>query len=880
METAEIRKLFEEYFSQRGHTACASVSLIPAGDPTLLFVNAGMVPFKDTFLGTEKRGYTRATSCQKCLRISGKHNDLENVGRTARHHTFFEMLGNFSFGDYFKSEAIKYAWEFLTEVVALPKSRLWVTIFEDDDEAGKLWAELTDINPQRILKMGAKDNFWAMGETGPCGPCTEIHYFLGEDVNSQSEEDFRADNGDYLEIWNLVFMQYNRDISGALNPLPKPSVDTGMGLERIAAVKQGVLANYDTDLFRAIIACGEQLSGASYVGKSYQPSVSAEYLSDVALRVAADHARAAAFLIADGVFPASDGRGYVLRRLIRRACRHGRNLGLRKPFLFELVAKVVELYSDQYPELARERNAVIETVRREEERFLVTLDTGLSILEGEVAGSKAQGAKSLSGSVAFLLHDTYGFPLDLTEDIVSQQGLSVDVEGFQREMEQQKQRSRAARSSERDLKLRNSVKASPTEFVGYEYEDYQSEVVGIFTEEGEIAEVSAGDEFAMVVARTPFYAESGGQVGDTGTITSNSAVVEVLDTQKVGGDTIVHICRMTEGRLKQGENVRLEIDVARRKKIRAHHSATHLLHQALREVLGDHVKQAGSKVSDTSLRFDFSHPGVVSQVEIKRIEELANTAIRNNDEVVTRVMPIEEARKTGARALFGEKYGQNVRVVQIGRDSVEFCGGTHASRSGDLGLLTVVSEGSVSAGVRRIEAVTGEAAFDSLQSQREVLGALVQLTGSPEVALKERVQRMAEQIKNLEREADRAKQQLRSAAGGDLVSQAVAGRGGMKVLALQIEDADAKQLREMADDLRGRIGSGCLALASAQEGKLTLLAAVTKDLVSTFHAGELVKEMSAITGGKGGGKADLAQAGGGSPEKIDQALQKFRELCA
>ncbi|HQH26755.1 MAG TPA: alanine--tRNA ligase, partial [Oligoflexia bacterium] len=583
MKTSEIREAFLKYFEGKGHARIESSSLIPAGDPTLLFTNAGMVQFKDTFLGLEKRSYSRATTCQKCLRISGKHNDLENVGRTARHHTFFEMLGNFSFGDYFKQDAIKFAWEFVTEVIALPKKRLWVTVYEKDDEAAGLWCANTDIPPERVLRRGLKDNFWAMGETGPCGPCSEIFYYLGDDEAVQSAEELLADSTLYLEIWNLVFMQFNRDAQGNMTPLPKPSVDTGMGLERVAAIKQGMLANYDSDLLRAIIAAVEELSAKRYNGQSYEPSADAQYAADVALRVAADHARACAFLVADGIMPSSDGRGYVLRRLIRRACRHGRVLGLKQAFLYKVAAHVVSLMGEAYPELKRSKEQIAKIVRAEEEKFLATLETGLGILEKEARATAEKSTRIFPGTTAFLLHDTYGFPLDLTEDILQSYNLTVDHDAFSEAMEAQRERSRSARASETAQILQRAVKPLPTVFRGYEYTEYESKVLGLFDASGEITAAREGQEIALVAEETPFYGESGGQVGDTGTISSNNAALDVIDTQKTGGDTIVHICRVLDGELTAGTPIRLAVDVNRRDKIRAHHSATHLLHLALRE---------------------------------------------------------------------------------------------------------------------------------------------------------------------------------------------------------------------------------------------------------------------------------------------------------
>jgi alanyl-tRNA synthetase len=883
LTTEDIRKAFLNYFEGKGHTIVDSASLIPAGDPTLLFINAGMVPFKDTFLGTEERAYSRATSCQKCLRISGKHNDLENVGRTARHHTFFEMLGNFSFGDYFKQDAICFGWEFVTEVLKLPKERLWVTVFQDDDEAAELWRSNTDVNPDRILRCGEKDNFWAMGDTGPCGPCSEIFYYLGDDVDAQSEAEFRLDDGTYVEIWNLVFMQYNRDPQGNLNPLPKPSVDTGMGLERVAAVVQGKTANYDSDLLREIISFVEELSKKKYLGEDYterDTQSDEQYAFDVAMRVIADHVRACSFLIADGVNPGSDGRGYVLRRLLRRACRHGRVLGLTDAFLYKVSGKLVDLMKDIYPELSQSADKISKMIKAEEEKFLSTLDSGLQLLEKEVASVIEQSSKVFPGDKAFVLHDTYGFPLDMTEDIVAARGLTVDKEGFSAEMELQRERSRSARANEVTLLLQKSVKPSPTNFMGYDFLEYESEIVGLYGDAGELKTASTGDDVAIVVRETPFYGEAGGQLGDTGSISSNNASIDVIDTQKIAGDTIVHIARVIEGEISSGDGVRLAVDEGRRERIRAHHSATHLLHQALRETLGEHVKQAGSRVSDVTLRFDFSHYEQVQAQQLNEIQSRVNELVRENHQIVTEVLPIEEAKQSGAVALFGEKYGDTVRVVQMGPGSREFCGGTHANRVGDIGLVSIVSESAVAAGVRRIECVAGSRASARAAEQASLLKNLSSLFNTNEGDLLDRVTRANERSKELEREIARLSQTLNQSKGSDLTKDAITLENGTKVVTGALKEVDPKQLREMADDLRSRLGSGCIALGSVHKGKLLLLTAVTDDLTKKYHAGNLMRELSTVVGGKGGGRPDLAQAGGGDPEKLDQALEKFQELLA
>ncbi len=881
LKTSEIRESFLSFFEGKGHTRVESASLIPAGDPTLLFTNAGMVPFKDVFLGTDPRPYVRATSCQKSLRISGKHNDLENVGRTARHHTFFEMLGNFSFGDYFKEDAITFAWEFVTEVLKLSKNRLWVTVYEEDDEARMLWEKLTDISPERILSRGKSDNFWAMGDTGPCGPCTEIFYFLGSEDYPQKGEELLADDPTYVEIWNLVFMQFNRNTKGELAPLPKPSVDTGMGLERVAAVVQGKTSNYDSDLLAGIIEATSRLSGKSYDGKSYEakdPLKDRQYAYDVALRVIADHARASSFLIAEGVLPSSDGRGYVLRRLIRRACRHGRVLGFTSAFLYSVAETVISLMGEAYPELVRESELIKKTLRAEEEKFLQTFDTGVGILEKEVSALKNSGKKILSGAAAFQLHDTYGFPLDLTEDMLRMHGCTLDHEGFAKEMEAQRERSRSARANQTSLVLQRSVKPFPSQFVGYEYLEYESSIKGMFNEAGDLELAKEGDEVALVVEATPFYAESGGQVGDTGRISSSSGTLDVLDTCKAGGDTIVHVCRVLDGEFKNGMQVRLVVDGVRRKHIRVHHSATHILHLALREVLGTHVKQAGSRVSDGNLRFDFSHHSAVSPGELSEIQGYINSYILQNHPVMTHVLSIDDARKMGAMALFGEKYGSIVRVVEIGAASKEFCGGTHVQSTGDIGQCLILSESSVSSGVRRIEAVSGLEAYGRVCAMQKMLGSAQEVLQAGEKDLLEKLSRLVERNKELEREAGRSKQSSLTSRAEELLKGAKKSPRGHHILSAHLEDISQEELRILADDLRNRLGSACVGLASVNDDKVFLLVAITKDLMGTFHAGNLVKELSVLFGGRGGGKPDLAQAGGGNPEKVSEVLTRFESL--
>lgn len=880
MKTAEIRAGFLEFFKSKGHQIVPSSNLVPIGDPTLLFTNAGMVQFKDVFLGTDPRPYTRATTCQKSLRISGKHNDLENVGRTARHHTFFEMLGNFSFGDYFKEDAIKFAWEFITEVLKLPKERLWVTIFEEDDEAGELWKK-TSVLPGRILKRGKSDNFWAMGDTGPCGPCTEIFYFLGSDDYIQKGEELLADDPTYVEIWNLVFMQFNRDTKGTLHPLPKPSVDTGMGLERVAAVKQGKMANYDADSLRSIIAFTEKLSGHSYLGVDYNERDATEdiqYAYDVAFRVVADHSRSCAFLVAEGVHPSSDGRGYVLRRLIRRACKHGRALGLKEPFLNVVCKEVISTYSEVYPELLREQNNIIRIIRDEEEKFLSTFETGLNILEKRTQAVLAENRKILDGATAFQLHDTYGFPFDLTEDIVRAKGMSVDVEGFTESMEAQRERSRSARSSQTALIIQRAVKPYATKFVGYDYLEYETKVVGLYDENGPLKSVKEGAEIAVVVENTPFYAESGGQVGDTGRITHASGTIDVVDTIKAGGDTIVHIGKVLDGEFSEGMEVRMAVDAVRRNQIRVHHSATHVLHLALREVLGSHIKQAGSRVSENSFRFDFTHGDSLSRGELEEIEASINKYVLANHEINTHVLPIEEAKNIGAVALFGEKYGDVVRVVQIGDRSKEFCGGTHAGRSGDLGIVQIISEGSVSSGVRRIEAVAGLRAVAEVSKSKSVILNLSEVLQANSSELLSRVVSVQDRLKEQEKELSRHRQSDLSSLSETLFNSAKERSDGYKIISSKLDGVQVADLRTLTDSLRDRLGSSCVCLISTEEDKMQMIVAVSKDLSKKISAGEIVKKLVAISGGKGGGRPDLAQAGGGDINKIEETLKAFEAL--
>jgi alanyl-tRNA synthetase len=882
MQGNQVRQAFLEYFRSHGHTVVSSSSLVPENDPTLLFSNAGMNQFKDCFLGAEKRAYVRATTCQKCLRVSGKHNDFENVGVTARHHTFFEMLGNFSFGDYFKADAIKFCWEFSTEVLKLPKERLWVTIFEKDEEAGKLWTELTDISPSRIIRMGEADNFWAMGETGPCGPCTEIHYYLGDNLAEQSEAQFRNSDGLYLEFWNLVFMQYNRSKDGTLVPLPKPAVDTGMGLERITSILQHVNATYHTDLLRGVITCCEELSGFKYDGASFAVRdlrTDKAYSRDVAMRVIADHSRAMAFLIADGVHPSSDGRGYVLRRIIRRAIRHGRALEFKEPFLAKTTARVVQMLGQHYTELKERADLIVKVVDAEERKFHETLESGLSILNREAA--KLQKGQLFPGETAFLLHDTYGFPLDLTEDALKAFGLKVDSDGFHKAMERQRSRSREDRDSRGITFESVTVTGAPTKFLGYQHSQAEAKLQQIVGADSKCIQV--GERTALIFEATPFYAESGGQVGDTGTIRFADAQLQVLDTQKVQNGYFIHDCIVQAGTLSAahvGQKAELQIDAERRKKIRANHSATHLVHAALRTILGTHVKQAGSRVDEFSLRFDFSHFEAVSAAQLKEIESFVAEEIRANHEVSTRELPIDEAKRLGAMALFGEKYGAVVRVVEMGPRSLELCGGTHVSRTGDIGLSVVASEGGVSAGVRRIECFAGFGAQQEVQANRAMLHSIGQLLKCGEADVAEKVERLMARTKQLERELEIAKTKLASSASGDLASSMRTTDRGIKVIVERVDGADTDTLRAMVDRLRLKIGSGVVALGGQAGESAILVAGVTPDLVKTLHAGNLVKEAVKLSGGKGGGRPDFAQAGGVNPEQLTATLDKFFELVS
>ncbi len=854
MTINELRQAFLEFFRDNDHEIVASSPLVPGNDPTLLFTNAGMVQFKDVFLGDEKRGYDRATSSQRCVRAGGKHNDLENVGYTARHHTFFEMLGNFSFGDYFKREAIQYSWDFLTGTLGLDPERLWVTVFEDDDEAADIWLNEMNIDPKRFSRLGAKDNFWAMGDTGPCGPCSEIFYDHGADVPGGPPGTPDEDGDRYVEIWNLVFMQFNRSADGDIAPLPKPSVDTGMGLERIAAVMQGVHTNYEIDLFAHIIQATADVLGVKKDGSS-------------SLNVIADHIRACSFLIVDGVLPGNEGRGYVLRRIIRRAIRHGKKLGTDDLFFYKLVASLVEEMGDAYPELRKAQAHVEKVLKKEEERFAETLDQGMEILETAIGNLSG---KQIPGDVVFKLYDTYGFPVDLTADIARERELSVDQEGFESAMKEQRDRARAA--SKFGVADAGALKTTAeTEFVGYDGTEGACEIVSLYKERETVAELAAGDEGAVILSTTPFYAESGGQIGDKGLLVSDGKLFHVSDTQK-SGKANVHFGVVEQGELAVGDKVEAVVDADRRQAIRLNHTATHLMHAALRQVLGDHVTQKGSLVAPDRLRFDFSHYEGVTNDQIQEIEDLVNNEIRKNTSVDTDLMSYDDAIESGAMALFGEKYGDKVRVLRVGDFSVELCGGTHVDRSGDIGVFKITSEGGVASGVRRIEAVTGAGAMDWIAGNQRTLDELAgKLRSQPDQAAA-KVDQLLRRTKDLEKELAAAKQALITGKGVDH-TDSVQEIAGIKVLATRMDGADAKTLRDAVDRFKDKLQSAIIVLGSVDGGKVHLAAGVTKDNIGKIKAGDLIKPVAEQVGGKGGGRPDFAQAGGSDPAALDQALE-------
>jgi alanyl-tRNA synthetase len=852
--SAELRSAFLDYFAERGHTVVESSPLVPGNDPTLLFTNAGMVQFKDVFLGREKRSYSRAASSQRCVRAGGKHNDLENVGYTARHHTFFEMLGNFSFGDYFKREAIGYAWELLTQVLGLPPERLWITVFRDDDEAARIWLDDIGVDPARFSRCGEKDNFWSMGETGPCGPCSEIFYDHGPEISGGPPGSPDADGDRYVEIWNLVFMQYDRDAAGQLTPLPHPSVDTGMGLERLAAVMQGVHSNYEIDVFQALIRAAAEVAGAKDLGAQ-------------SLRVIADHIRSAAFLIVDGVTPGNEGRGYVQRRIIRRAIRHGYQLGCTEPFFYRLVAPLVAEMGEAYPELAAKQGHVEQVLRTEEERFADTLDQGLRIFEDIV---RDLDGEVLPGEAVFRLYDTYGFPADLTADIARERGFAVDLDGFEREMAAQKQRARAASQFGAGSTLSIELEGE-TDFTGYDDVIDEGTVVALYRDGEEVERLQPGETGLVVLDVTPFYAEAGGQVGDRGELSTGGARFDVEDTQKHGDGIICQIGRMAGGELQVGDRVTARVDGERRRATALHHSATHLLHAALRRVLGDHVQQRGSLVGPDRLRFDFTHFEPVTQEQLQAIERLVNREIRENHTVETRIMDLEDAKASGAVALFGEKYGEQVRVLRMGDFSTELCGGTHVRAVGDIGLFKITGESGISSGVRRIEAVAGERALDWIADEEARLARIAALVKGATADADERVAQLVERSRKLEKELEQLKAKLASAAGSDLADQTV-DVDGVKVLAARLDGADVKSLRDTMDQLKNKVGSGVVLLATESGGKVNLIAGVTKDLTDRFKAGDLVKAAAEKVGGRGGGRPDMAQAGGSDPAGIPAAL--------
>ncbi|HTT07635.1 MAG TPA: alanine--tRNA ligase [Gammaproteobacteria bacterium] len=858
--STELRTAFLDYFIRQGHKALPSGPLVPPNDPTLLFTNAGMVQFKDVFLGREPAPYPRVVTSQCCVRAGGKHNDLENVGYTARHHTFFEMLGNFSFGDYFKREAIRYAWEFLTGTLKIPAGRLWVTVYTDDDEAADIWLKEMKVDPGRFSRCGDEDNFWAMGDTGPCGPCSEIFYDHGEGIPGGPPGSKDADGDRYVEIWNLVFTQYDRTADGVLHPIPHPSVDTGMGLERLAAVMQGVHSNYDIDLFKHLITAVRKLAGRDADKNSMQ--------------VIADHIRSCAFLIAEGVTPSNEGRGYVLRRIIRRALRHGHKLGLKGPFFYTLVPVLERDMGAAYPGLSKAGERVMRTIKDEEERFDETLDQGMKHLEQAL--SRLVG-KEIPGRDVFVLYDTYGFPVDLTADFARERGLTIDHAGFEREMQTQRERARAASQfsmagTETAIPADLLVPLAPGfQFTGHDTLNDKAVIRALFAGGKQVHTLAAGATGVVVLDRTPFYAESGGQVGDVGRLRAADAVFEVADTRKQSG-VHLHLGQLKLGRLKVGDPVEAQVDAQHRQPTRLNHSATHLLHAALRQVLGKHVTQKGSLVAPDRLRFDFSHSEPVSAEQCREIERLVNAEIRANREVRTRVMPIQKAMESGAMALFGEKYDDDVRVLNMGEFSVELCGGTHVARTGDIGLFKIIAEGGVAAGVRRIEALTGEAALSWVTETEARLKAVADQLKANRDTVTERVAQLLERSRQQDKDMQALKGKLASGTGTDLTTQAVA-VGGARVLAARLDGADAAALRDAVDQLKNKLGSAAVVLAAVEEGRVRLIAGVTKDLTGKVPAGELVNQVAQQVGGKGGGRPDMAQAGGTDPSHLDAALE-------
>ncbi|MDN6632136.1 MAG: alanine--tRNA ligase [Enterobacterales bacterium] len=860
--TAEIRQAFLDFYHSKGHQIVESSSLVPNNDPTLLFTNAGMNQFKDVFLGIDKRNYSRATTSQRCVRAGGKHNDLENVGYTARHHTFFEMLGNFSFGDYFKHDAIQFAWELLTgeNWFNLPKEKLWVTVYETDDEAFNIWADEVGVPRERIIRIGdnkgapfASDNFWQMGDTGPCGPCTEIFYDHGDHIWGGPPGSAEEDGDRYIEIWNIVFMQFNRQSDGTMLPLPKPSVDTGMGLERIAAVLQHVNSNYDIDLFRTLIAETAKVTGATD-------------LSSKSLRVIADHIRSCAFLVSDGVLPSNEGRGYVLRRIIRRAVRHGNMVGAKETFFYKLVAPLIDVMGSAADELKRQQSMVEQVLKTEEEQFARTLERGLALLDDEL--SKLTG-DTMDGDTAFRLYDTYGFPLDLTADVCRERNLKVDEIGFERAMEEQRRRARESSGFGADYNSMIRVDGA-SKFSGYDHNQQRSSVTALFRDGQAVDVLNAGEEGVVILNETPFYAESGGQVGDKGELTAQGVSFVVTDTQKYG-QAIGHQGKVAQGSLKVGGSVEATIDEARRSRIRLNHSATHLLHAALRQVLGDHVSQKGSLVSDRNLRFDFSHFEAMKPEQIRQVEDIVNAQVRRNLPIETNIMDLDEAKAKGAMALFGEKYDESVRVLSMGDFSTELCGGTHARQTGDIGLFRITSEAGTAAGVRRIEAVTGEGAIAVMHQDADALREAASLVKSDAHSVADKIRAVMDKTRQLEKELQQLKDQQAAQESASLSSKAVDVKG-VKLLVSHLDNVEAKMLRTMVDELKNQLGSGVVVLATTAEGKVSLVAGVTKDLTGKVKAGELIGMVAQQVGGKGGGRPDMAMAGGSDAAALPQAL--------
>ncbi len=870
----EIRESFLRYFEERGHRRVPSASLVPESDPTLMFVNSGMVPFKRTLLGEEKRGYLRATTSQKCMRVSGKHNDLENVGRTSRHHTFFEMLGNFSFGDYFKEKAIEHAWALLTEGVGFKPENLVISVFRDDDEAYDIWRDQIGIPESKIYRFGEEENFWSMGDTGPCGPCSEIHFDWGE-RSDDPNDDPSSETGRFMEIWNLVFMEFNRDATGKMTRLPNPSIDTGMGLERLAALLQGKKSTWDSDLFTPLIARAAELSNVT-------PGADPEI--DVSLRVAADHARALAFLIGDGVLPSNAGRGYVLRRILRRASRHGKLLGQNAPFIYSVADAVIDEMGDAFPELSERRAYIKDRIRREEERFLETLSKGLSLLEGEIAELKAKGGSELSGEIVFKLYDTFGFPMDLTADILVSHDIRLDQSGFDRAMAGQKARARAAWKGSGDTAVQEIhgriASDLQTTFLGYDTLELEAPLAAILKAGEMVTEASVGDEVELIFEETPFYAESGGQVGDRGRIVTDTGEVEIRDVLKPVTGLFTHQGTVVSGVLRVDQEARLRVDAESRNATVRNHTGTHLLHAALRGELGEQAMQKGSLVGPDRLRFDFTHDSPLTLKELDAIEDQVNRWIEENHPGSTREMDYKSAVRAGAIAIFDEKYAEQVRVVSFGDCSTELCGGTHVRATGDIGLLKIVSESGIAAGIRRIEALTGLGALGYIRSRERLAAEAAGALKVPLAELPARVGRLLEERKQAQKQIDDLRVRQRSSGAGDLfaTARAIASMPGARAIAGRVEDVDAKAMRSMVDDFRNRLGSGVVCLVAESGGKALLAIGVTKDLTSVIQAGELIREVAGVVGGGGGGRADFAQAGGKDPSRIDLALEKFNAL--